>query len=182
VFTAWLLTLTTILAVIFGTHSVHRPDFDETIFLSALYQSISRVAWSIAIAWMIFACQHNYGGLVNWLLSLSLWQPLTKLSYCVFVLHLPIQIMLSASEKQAIYLSDTRMAHKFWGDFGFALMLSLLWTLAFEMPIPILENYLLHSSSGKGRMNVNVTGKPSVNDANANSIDNCVEVVTHKNE
>jgi peptidoglycan/LPS O-acetylase OafA/YrhL len=138
---AWFLALTTLLAVVFGPHSVHRPQINETALQSAFYTALSRVAWSIAIAWLIFACTHGYGGAIHWLLAHPLWQPFAKLSFCIYVLHLPIQIMLSASEKQSIYLSDIRIAHKFWGDFGFSLLLATVWSLAFEMPVPLLENY-----------------------------------------
>jgi peptidoglycan/LPS O-acetylase OafA/YrhL len=137
----WVITLATLMAVVFGPYPVHRPQLNETVLQSALYHSLSRVAWSIAIAWLIFACTHGYGGLIHWLLAHPMWQPLARLSFCIYVLHLPIQIVLLASEKQSIYLSDIRMAHKFWGDFGFAMLLATVWSLAFEMPVPLLENY-----------------------------------------
>jgi peptidoglycan/LPS O-acetylase OafA/YrhL len=168
---AWLVALTTLLAVVFGPHSVHRPQLNETVLQAALYRALSRVAWSIAIAWLIFACTHGYGGAIHWLLAHPMWQPLAKLSFCIYVLHLPIQIVLSASEKQSIYLSDIRIAHKFWGDFGFALLLATVWSLAFEMPVPLLENYgrtiVVRMRSNKG-ISMTSLVKHSVTDETAN--------------
>lgn len=33
--------------------------------------------------------------------------------------------------------------HKFWGDFGLSLSVALVWTLAFESPVLVLEKLLL---------------------------------------
>lgn len=38
-------------------------------------------------------------------------------------------------------------AHKFWGDFGISITISLVWSLAFELPIPVLEAFIFGSGS-----------------------------------
>ncbi|CAF4600684.1 unnamed protein product [Rotaria sp. Silwood1] len=43
------------------------------------YQTLSRPAWSISIAWLIFLCSINQGGIVNRILSFSIWTPLARL-------------------------------------------------------------------------------------------------------
>lgn len=52
-----------------------------------LYQSLSRIVWSIALSYIIFACHHNHGGIVNWFLAHPFWQPLSQLSYSIYLMH-----------------------------------------------------------------------------------------------
>jgi peptidoglycan/LPS O-acetylase OafA/YrhL len=102
---------------------------------------LSRIFWALAISWIIFACHHNYGGLIGWFLSLPVWQPIAALSYSIYIVHFVVQTLLAGTERQSVYLSDLTMTHRFLGDLGFSMIVAFVWTLSFEMPFPILENY-----------------------------------------
>ncbi|KAG7305293.1 hypothetical protein JYU34_009338 [Plutella xylostella] len=56
----------------------------------------ARSVWASAVAWIVVACHHNYGGVVSWFLSLAAWRPLSRLSYAVYLLHVPV-LKLSAA-------------------------------------------------------------------------------------
>lgn len=71
-----------------------------------LYDALSRVAWSMGLCYIIFACAHGYGGPVNWFLSLPLWQPLSRLSYAIYLLHFIVIMVQVASIKQVQYFSE----------------------------------------------------------------------------
>lgn len=52
------------IAVIYGPYSVFKPD--GTMFGTAqniLYASLSRLAWALALAWVVYACQYKRGGM-----------------------------------------------------------------------------------------------------------------------
>lgn len=160
----WLISLGTILAVIFGFYPMNQLDAIVSDLQNSFYESFSRVSWAIAVGWIIFACVQGYGGPINWFLSLPQWQPLCRLSYCVYLLHTLIQVKQTATIRSAIFFSDFNAVsiyeefllslvpnffffsgkiHAFWGDFGLTLCISVLWTLAFESPIITLEKLLL---------------------------------------
>merc|ERR1719370_1006585 len=42
---------------------------------NAVYGGFHRIAWSVAIGWVIFACCRGYGGWINDFLSWEAWQP-----------------------------------------------------------------------------------------------------------
>ncbi|XP_001656258.2 nose resistant to fluoxetine protein 6 [Aedes aegypti] len=140
----WTLSLAALVGCIVGAHYVNQP-FPNThaqIF-DALYESLKHVVWAFGVAWIIFACTNGYGGPVNSVLSLSIWQPLGRLSYCLYLLHLPMQTVLTASTRTTRYFSDLRAIHTFWGDFSLTLLASVGWTLCFEIPFANLDVWLL---------------------------------------
>lgn len=55
--------------------------------------------------------------------------------------------------------------HKFWGDFGITLTVALVWTLAFESPVLILEKLLLKRDGDTRKPNKKVV-EASVNGKN----------------
>lgn len=102
----WLVAVGTILSIIFGPYNMQQLDYKATDLESAFYESFSRVCWAISLSWIIFACVHGYGGPVNWFLSLPQWQPLARLSYSIYLLHLPIQLILAASSRTHLNFTE----------------------------------------------------------------------------
>uniref|UniRef100_A0A182P7U7 Nose resistant-to-fluoxetine protein N-terminal domain-containing protein n=1 Tax=Anopheles epiroticus TaxID=199890 RepID=A0A182P7U7_9DIPT len=144
----WALAALGMLAILLADHPIQQPDY-ETLpqAVDAAYESLSRVCWATAIGWIVFACVNGYGGPINELLGATVWQPLGRLSYAIYLLHLPIQLMMAGSARLPYYFTDLLAAYQFWGDIGFTLTLALLWTLLFESPIIGLERMLF----GRGK-------------------------------
>ena len=81
---------------------------------STMYNGFHRIAWTFSLGWVIFACFHGYGGQViravfcmlnnNWkdlnlgwvntFLSWKAFQPLSKLSFGMYLLHYNIEPLL----------------------------------------------------------------------------------------
>lgn len=60
------------------------------MFEATVYQGFSRIAWGVALAWIVFACVKGYGGAINSFLSWSFFSPLAKLCFMVYFIHLDI--------------------------------------------------------------------------------------------
>lgn len=97
----WILASSVMLTIVFGIYFMQQPTAPISVLGSAFYDSLSRIAWPMSLSWIIFACVHGYGGPANWLLSLLQWQPLARLSYSMYLLHLPVQLLLTASMRTA---------------------------------------------------------------------------------
>uniref|UniRef100_A0A8D8CWM4 Nose resistant to fluoxetine protein 6 n=1 Tax=Culex pipiens TaxID=7175 RepID=A0A8D8CWM4_CULPI len=147
VIVGWTVSLIAMLAIIFGDYPFQQPDsyMEHSIAWDAMYESMNRVVWAGCLGWIVFACINGYGGPVNTVLSLSVWQPLGRLSYSIYLLHLPLQMMLAGSLRNSVHFDDVTAIHKFWGDFGLTVTLAVLWSLAFESPIVVLEKLLFGS-------------------------------------
>lgn len=102
----WILSLITMLIVIFANYPLQQLNTTATPDEFAFYDAYSRVFWSIALCYIIFACVHGHGGLINSFLSHPLWQPLSRLSYSIYLLHLVVMMVTTASMKTPLYFSE----------------------------------------------------------------------------
>lgn len=142
---------------------------EATPIESGIYTSLSRAAWSIFLCMVIYACVKGYGGPVNWFLSLAFWQPFARLTYAIYLVHMPIMVILSASVRRPLYFSGKNIVSwmhkvvttlawslllyiyiffewfqlfKFMGNFTAATILSIFVSLALESPIVVLEKII----------------------------------------
>lgn len=142
---AWALSLLVMVTVIFINYPLVQMDSKIDPIYYGFYDGLSRILWSIALCYIIFACVHNSGGLVNWFLSHPLWQPLGRLSYATYLVHFPIITLLMVTTKTSIYFSELIAFHGFIGNYVLALGVALIVTLTFKSPIIILEKLLFKS-------------------------------------
>ncbi|GMR46717.1 hypothetical protein PMAYCL1PPCAC_16912, partial [Pristionchus mayeri] len=84
----WLVSTALGLTVVFAVYNYGRGYSDWSITERALYGSFARIGWSMAVAWVVFACTFDWAGPVKYLLEHPLWYPLGRLSYCAFLAHL----------------------------------------------------------------------------------------------
>jgi peptidoglycan/LPS O-acetylase OafA/YrhL len=153
----WVFSLGLIAAVIFGMQPLAQIDYTQhSQWADTMYGSLSILAWSLALSWIIWACVNGYGGPVNSFLSWTFWQPLGRLTYSMYLLHLPLQYIMIYGTKTHFNFSNVSAAYMVWGDFGFTLTVAIVWTLAFESPIITIEKFIF----GRGSKSNVVKSKP----------------------
>ena len=118
---------------------------ENSIHADASYSAFRRISWCLSVSWIIIACHQNRGGIVKKFLSFSIWLPISKLSYCIYLLHLPIQLVLLSSLRQPQHFTDVRGVHKFFGDFGIIFAVAFVFALMFEYPTLRLMKVFLDS-------------------------------------
>lgn len=102
----WIISLGLMATVIFANYPLVQLTKSVPVIDHALYESLSRVAWAIALCYIIFACVHNYGGPINWFLSHPLWQPLSRLCYAIYLIHFPVVLVFQGTLKTSPYFSE----------------------------------------------------------------------------
>ncbi|KAH8247742.1 hypothetical protein KR038_009247 [Drosophila bunnanda] len=143
VWAGWGLCLAMIFTSIFALYpSTQSGAAPLSTLAESFYYTLTRVGWPLALCWVVFACMQGYGGLANSFLSSPLWQPLSKLSYSVFIWHLFIMEINERSVRSNSYFSDYQVMMKFWSTLGFSLLLSYLMYLLIEAPCGGLDNFL----------------------------------------
>ncbi|XP_055909064.1 O-acyltransferase like protein-like [Eupeodes corollae] len=96
----------------------------------------------MAHIWITFACYYGYGGMVDVFLSHPLWQPLGRLSYAMYMMHMPILRMNLGLARTEIYFSVYNSILCFWSVVGMTVLYSVYVTLLFESPILALEKVI----------------------------------------
>lgn len=97
----WFFSLFSLAYLVYGLHVVHLD-----IAGSALYASVGHSAWGAALAWIVIACCTGYGGCVNSALSCRLLQPLSRLTYCAYLVHPIIMAMTNFQMDGPLHLHN----------------------------------------------------------------------------
>ncbi|KAK6637529.1 hypothetical protein RUM44_007951 [Polyplax serrata] len=114
---------------------------------SAFYLAFHRVGWSLGLAWITLACVSGYGGPINYLLSWDIFQPLAKLSYCTFLVHMTLQLYRLLSSRVNQYIRHFDIIYAFVGDIVLSNLLAIPVTLLFELPFGTIEKYFFRNVS-----------------------------------
>lgn len=64
-----------------------------------------RLWWSLSICYMIFACLNDQGGIINWFLSHPSWQPISRLSFSIYLIHQTVMAVIFADQRIGWYFS-----------------------------------------------------------------------------
>ncbi|KAJ8938316.1 hypothetical protein NQ314_011528, partial [Rhamnusium bicolor] len=84
-------------------------------------------------------------GPINTFLSLSIYQVLNRFTYSIYLLHVTMLYMIVFAAKTSIYFSTFNMVYLFWGIYMISFGLSIVWVLAFESPMIVIEKIIFNS-------------------------------------
>jgi peptidoglycan/LPS O-acetylase OafA/YrhL len=109
-----------------------------------IYQSIERELWASAVSWIIFACHTlKSGGIIRSFLSHPNWQPLSKLSLSMYLLHMHfIYSTGNFFPKKVGFLWEM---HVHSADIVFSIILGACAYILVEAPVSRLVDYYLRS-------------------------------------
>ncbi|KAJ9583177.1 hypothetical protein L9F63_022477 [Diploptera punctata] len=121
---------------------VHGLYGDLGPIMSAAYVALSHTAWAIAVAWIVIACTTGNGGYVNKVLSCKFLYPLSRITYCAYLVHPLVMISVIMHLDSPMHLARASMIIVIFGYFCTSYMLSLIVSLGFEAPTISLLNIL----------------------------------------
>ncbi|XP_059481023.1 nose resistant to fluoxetine protein 6-like [Neocloeon triangulifer] len=131
----WALCLAVLYAVVFGSYDIFQYGRENDSMEAALYGGLHRPAWALAVGWIIFACNCGYGGWITTFLSARVFQPLSKLSYSIFLTHYIVLMVNTGRMRTAVYVDEYTLLHMFLGDILLVFAISLVLYLFVEAPL-----------------------------------------------
>lgn len=150
--TSWALAVAAGIAVVFGLYP-YANGHDIDLLLSAVYNSLSRLAWGLCVCWVIFSCVHGTeGGLVNSLLSLPVWVPLGRLTYAVYLVHPFVIIAICTQRRTPLWVDDINISVFFIAFLVLSYAAGFMSTLLFEAPFVALEKIIFKKEKVKSRI------------------------------
>ncbi|GFU45895.1 nose resistant to fluoxetine protein 6 [Nephila pilipes] len=114
---------------------------------AAAYSALARTVWGLCIGWVIISCYYGYGGFINSILSWSVFAPLSRLTYCAYLIHPVVMNVYYGSTESAIVFSQSYMIYTFLGNLTITYAISIICSLLFESPIIGLEKIFYKKSS-----------------------------------
>ncbi|XP_077545325.1 nose resistant to fluoxetine protein 6-like [Haemaphysalis longicornis] len=152
--TQWLLSIGLSCFVMFVTVPWNRgnPPSDE---VNALYGGFHRVLWALALAWPSFACATGRGGILNGFLSWKGMRPLSRLTYCIYLVHLWFFLIRMGNLKTNFDLSEYFQLMMSLGIFCYSVFFGYILYLCCEAPSFHLQRILFkmpaHSMASPGK-------------------------------
>uniref|UniRef100_B3P8H1 GG12421 n=1 Tax=Drosophila erecta TaxID=7220 RepID=B3P8H1_DROER len=157
VWIGWLLSLALLFTSIFALYPASMWNAPPLSTLEeSLYYTLTRLAWPLAICWIIFACMQGYGGLANSFLSTPLWQPLSRLSYSVYIWHMFVQEVNSRNVRTNTYFSNYFVMQRFFYDLGFTVLMSYISYLIIEAPLCGFDGLLRRQKIPSATLQANI--------------------------
>ncbi|XP_037070378.1 nose resistant to fluoxetine protein 6-like [Pollicipes pollicipes] len=140
----WLVAALTACLVVYGLYdySTVPPLAVPSKTASIVYAALNRPAWGMCLAWVVIACVHGYGGFINTLLSWKFWIPLSRVTYCCYLVSIDIQIFFYATLKSVLYFDQTTAVYAFLATLTVSIAVATVFSLAFEAPMMALEKII----------------------------------------
>jgi len=138
----WITSALTACLIVYGTYDYAAKGIAQPKTVLIIYNMLDRTAWSVCLAWLVFACVNGYGGPINALLSWKAFIPLSRVTYTCFLVSIDIQTFYWLTAKTAQYLDQTSIVYIFLAYLPVIFSVALLFSLAFESPMIALEKIM----------------------------------------
>ncbi|KAK3855366.1 hypothetical protein Pcinc_038228 [Petrolisthes cinctipes] len=114
----WVLATTVGMLVVYGMVDYNTIADPEPIpqGVSIAFDGFGRGSWALAVLWVVFACHKGYGGVINSFLAHPCWQPLSRLTYCIYLTSIPIQTLYPGTQYILIYMNHINEMRSKLGD------------------------------------------------------------------
>ena len=88
----WMLSTAIMFSVVYGLY----PG-NLTVPISSAYAALGHTAWAIGVSFIVIQCCTGYARMIDSLLSLRLIYPLSRLTYCAYLVH-PVIMVLTVNK------------------------------------------------------------------------------------
>ncbi|XP_053691463.1 O-acyltransferase like protein [Sabethes cyaneus] len=102
---------------------------------AAAYSSLSHTGWALSCAWVIIACSTGYGGWVNNLLSAPILYPLSRVTYCAYLVHPIVNRIYAMESDSPIHMTPNNLTTLYLGQVVSSYVLAFIVSLSFEAPV-----------------------------------------------
>jgi peptidoglycan/LPS O-acetylase OafA/YrhL len=166
----WILIIIGYIITIYSTqYWVYGEPYNR--WISAVLFPSTRIIWALNTAAIIWMCITGNGGLVNKFLSWEVFIPLSRLTYSVYLTHAWIVWYYWGSRRDLVDLSNFTILTLFSANILICYVLGALFSLLFESPTLLLQNYLKKClTRHKRRQNNNYITPPENNDTKDSQI------------
>ncbi|XP_014779796.1 nose resistant to fluoxetine protein 6 [Octopus bimaculoides] len=138
----WLMATSNAITVLYGLYNIYNGD-GVTEGTISFYTAVHRNVWAVSVGWVIYACCTGYGGFVNTILSWKAFIPLSRLTYCAYLVHPVVIYLFYLNQKYPLYITNFNIVFLFFGFLVVAYMIAFIASMAFEAPMIGLERVFL---------------------------------------
>ncbi|XP_033763400.1 nose resistant to fluoxetine protein 6-like [Pecten maximus] len=145
----WAVATTLACVVLYGLYEPIRGNETLSTEVSALYNTVHRSIWGACVCWVIFSCANGSGGFVNTLLSWEGFVPLSRLTYCAYLVHPILQSVVYGSLREQYRMRDVTMITYYLAFLMMSYAVAFVVSLSFESPMMGLEKAIFKRGKKK---------------------------------
>ncbi|KAH1026493.1 hypothetical protein HUJ05_000156 [Dendroctonus ponderosae] len=139
----WAISLSMLFAATLVLHEVNINHI-ESHTVKSITDVLIKPFWALGLAFVIYACTSGYGGIVNWLLTAGWMQVLSKLTFCMYITHMPVIFLWISIRRTRDHFTDFTLVRNIYApSCARTIIISVIWTLMFESPLITIERVLL---------------------------------------
>jgi hypothetical protein len=159
----WILSISGVIAVLALLYPFNQYLENETgVWENALYIGFARNIFALCLAWMVYGTFTGSGLLINWILSLQIWMPISRMGISIYIVSLSAQIVQIASQKAPYVFGIGEMLQAYMGDILIVIIFSTVTFLMIERPIMRCTKTLLSIGTKKTQEKPMLNGREDV--------------------
>ncbi|XP_022688521.1 nose resistant to fluoxetine protein 6-like isoform X2 [Varroa jacobsoni] len=147
-FCCWAVTSTCVLIAVFGTHPWNSGNYPGEA-IKVLFAVFQRPFWGIFLMWLTFCCATGRATTITRFLSLPVFVPLSRLSFGVFLLHVPIIFLEFITARERLFYRVFVMLNRSFSTTIWSLIVAYLLFLLVEAPLGRIEKLVLQACRAK---------------------------------
>ncbi|KRY38710.1 Nose resistant to fluoxetine protein 6, partial [Trichinella spiralis] len=139
----WIVSLLFNATTVFGIYDYAKGAVCSAMRWSStakgLYACLSRLSWPITIAMIIMLCLNSKNCFVNRWLSMRMWKPLSRLSYCAALIHPMITATLLLTLRESFHVTICNVIYNAVSVTCITYLVALVVYLCLEAPLSKLR-------------------------------------------
>ncbi|VDK65302.1 unnamed protein product [Anisakis simplex] len=138
------------MACVLGLHQ-NLKGTPISVISATIYDNFARLAWALALSWVVIACQLNIAGPIKDFLELGLWAPFSRLAYCSYLTHFFVLVIYESQLRRPLHFVSTIVTyiHDAVPIFIITFVFSLFWSCGFELSFGRLDKMLIDAVFGR---------------------------------
>ncbi|XP_035233505.1 nose resistant to fluoxetine protein 6-like [Stegodyphus dumicola] len=113
-----------------------------------LFASLAKPTFTIGVAWVAICCATGHGGIVNYILSRTMWIPLSRLSFLIFLVSYTLQTNFVSSFRNVSDVSHLILVWRFFGDIFISTFVAFVVCMLVEAPFLNLQKLIFSRVKG----------------------------------
>ena len=109
---------------------------------NVLFYTFERVCWGVGVSLLFLPMLMGHWKVGTWVLSLDVWTPLARLTFCTYLVHIHLATVFFASENSLYWFNDLNVTKDFLFITAVSYAAAIPLTLAVESPCMAIEKLL----------------------------------------
>uniref|UniRef100_A0AC35TY30 NRF domain-containing protein n=1 Tax=Rhabditophanes sp. KR3021 TaxID=114890 RepID=A0AC35TY30_9BILA len=126
---------------------------DIGMFHRVFYTLLGRPFFSISLGWVVYACATGNGGIVNRILSWKAFVPLSKITFCAYLMHPLVLQFYNFSRPQPFHFTSTYQMFTLYSvAVAASFFVAFFVACFFEFPVTYIDKLIFEGSRNKKPM------------------------------